>query len=283
MASATRDRLTQADLPVVLNGPACRRLHLRILFIHSDAKHVDDCVEELRRASFKVSADVVLTPEQFAGRLKSKSYDVVLAEYPSSKWQGSQALEILRLRDKKIPCIFLTSTLQLEILAELVTKGAADCVAMDHVGHLPVAISRALSENNLREERDQTEKKLRHSEARYRALVGNLTYGMCRCNMKGKHGARVIRGTAPGNERQGVISMANHESRIKRPPSRPWSHLRSKDTVGSQLAGERHILELIALGAPLPGILNRLCTALDVQIGNVISLVLLTGEANSSD
>jgi hypothetical protein len=72
--------------------------------------------------------------------------------------------------------------------------------------------------------------------------------------------------------------MANHESRIKRPPLQPRPHLRSKDTMESQFAGERHILELIALGAPLPGILNRLCTALDVQIGNVISLVLLTGE-----
>jgi diguanylate cyclase (GGDEF)-like protein/PAS domain S-box-containing protein len=57
---------------------------------------------------------------------------------------------------------------------------------MDHVGHLPVAIRRALSDNNLRKARDQTEKRLRHSEARYRALVGNLTYGICRCNMKGR-------------------------------------------------------------------------------------------------
>jgi diguanylate cyclase (GGDEF)-like protein/PAS domain S-box-containing protein len=57
---------------------------------------------------------------------------------------------------------------------------------MDHAGHLPAAIRRALSENDLREERDRAEKKLRHSEARYRALVGNLTYGMCRCSAEGK-------------------------------------------------------------------------------------------------
>jgi hypothetical protein len=35
------------------------------------------------------------------------------------------------------------------------------------------------------------------------------------------------------------------------------------------------------LGAPLPGILNKLCIAIDVQIGNVVSLVLLpNGEEN---
>ena len=35
------------------------------------------------------------------------------------------------------------------------------------------------------------------------------------------------------------------------------------------------------LPPPLPGILNRLCTAIDVQIGNVVSLVVLPkGEEN---
>jgi diguanylate cyclase (GGDEF)-like protein/PAS domain S-box-containing protein len=186
MASATRDRVKQADLPLVLNGPASRRLPLRILFIHSDAAGVELCVQELNRAHFKVSADIVLTPDQFAGRLNSKYYDVVLADYPSPNWQGPKALEMLQLRDRQIPCIFLSDTMQPETVAELITEGAADCVGMDHLTHLPVAIRRALNDNNLREERDQTEKRLRHSEARYRALVGNLAYGICRCNIEGK-------------------------------------------------------------------------------------------------
>ena len=186
MALTSHDPVKRTDLPVALNGPASRRRPLRILFIHSDAGVVEHCVQELRSAHLKVSADVVMTPEQFAVRLKWKCYDVVLAEYPSANWQESQAFEILQLKDRQIPCIFLTHTTELETLAKLISEGAADCVGMDHIGHLPVAVRRALSENNLREERDQTKKKLRHSEARYRALVGNLNYGMCRCSNKGK-------------------------------------------------------------------------------------------------
>jgi len=186
MASASRDRVKQGDPPPVLNGPASRRRPLRLLFIHSDAVDVELCAQELNRAHFKVITEVVLTPEQFAACLNSKHYDVVLAEHPSPNWQGPKALEMLHLRERQIPCIFLSETTQPETVAELITEGAADCVGMDHLTHLPVAIRRALNDNNLREGRDRTEKRLRHSEARYRALVGNLAYGICRCDREGK-------------------------------------------------------------------------------------------------
>ena len=174
-----------ADPSLVPNGKDSRNLPLRILFVHSDAVHVDRCVQELRKTHFKIRADVVRTQQLFSRRLKSKYYDVVLVEYPTPNWHGPPVLNILHAMIKDIPCIFLTETVQLETMAELMTAGAADCVAMDFVGHLPITIRRVLSDNNLRKERDLTEKKLRHSEARYQALVGNLTYGMCCCSDKG--------------------------------------------------------------------------------------------------
>jgi hypothetical protein len=67
----------------------------------------------------------------------------------------------------------------------------------------------------------------------------------------------------------------NHKSRTTRAPVAFRLYQESNDHRRSQLAEERHILELISLGAPLPGILNKLCTAIDVEIGNVVSLFLL--------
>jgi hypothetical protein len=69
--------------------------------------------------------------------------------------------------------------------------------------------------------------------------------------------------------------MADLPSRTKRPRGEFWMFLDCSDNRRNSFAEERHILELISLGAPLPGILNQLCTAIDVRIGNVVSLVLL--------
>jgi diguanylate cyclase (GGDEF)-like protein/PAS domain S-box-containing protein len=172
--------------PAVLDIPACRQNLLRILFVHRSLTDVECCLHELKRMRFTVSSEVVLTPEQFAERLRSESFDLVVAEYPSPSWRATRPVDILRHMKKDIPLIFLVHGLKREIAAEFILNGAADCIEADNIGHLPVAIHRALDERSLRDQRDRAEKDLRRSEARYRALAGNLSYGICRCSLDGR-------------------------------------------------------------------------------------------------
>ncbi|MGB9403715.1 MAG: diguanylate cyclase [Candidatus Acidiferrales bacterium] len=111
---------------------------------------------------------------------------MILAGYPAAKEWETQALKLLQQNSRHTPVVFLTDTIQPEAVAELINNGAADCIQMENIGHLPVVIRRVLSEEKVREQRDRAEEKLRHSEAHYRALVGNLTYGMCHCTLEGK-------------------------------------------------------------------------------------------------
>lgn len=159
---------------------------VRILFVHRFLAEVEHCLSELKKARFVLSAGVVLTPEQFTQRLRSESFDLVVAEHPSPNWQETQVLDVLREMKKDIPVIFLVSTLQRETTANFILRGASDCIEMERIGHLPVAVNRALDEKLLREQRDRAEKELRRSEARYRALAGNLNYGICRCGLDGR-------------------------------------------------------------------------------------------------
>jgi diguanylate cyclase (GGDEF)-like protein/PAS domain S-box-containing protein len=169
-----------------LSGSEGRHPPLHILFFHSQVAQVERCLKELDKVHFTVSAERVVTPEEFSERLGSDDYDLVVAEHPSPNWRKTQALELLHRSKRQIPLIFVGGTLQREILAEFITRGAYDCIEMSHIGHLPVAIHRALDEKSLRDERDRAENGLRHSEARYRALAGNLSYGICRCDVGGK-------------------------------------------------------------------------------------------------
>lgn len=162
-----------------------RKKLLQILFVHHDMEAVDRCLRELNKIRFTVSWNVVTSPEQFAEKLRSKSYDVVIAEHPLPTWRNRSVSGTLDELKKAIPLILVVHEGKPETVASLVMKGAFDCVELGNVGHLPVAVSRALGERALRDERDRAQRELRRSEARYRALAGNLSYGIFHCKVDG--------------------------------------------------------------------------------------------------
>src|SRR3989440_9699426 len=136
MASPPQARLKR-DVP---SGSEGRHPPLHILFVHSHLAEVERCLQELNKMHFTVSAEIVGTPEEFSKRLGAHAYDLVVAEYPSADWRGKQALELLHLSNRQIPPIFVSSTLQRETVAEVITKSAYDCIEMDHICHLPLAL-----------------------------------------------------------------------------------------------------------------------------------------------
>jgi diguanylate cyclase (GGDEF)-like protein/PAS domain S-box-containing protein len=185
MPSRPEQNLGQVGRASGLSIPELRRNFVRILFIHHSTAAVERCLRELKMARFTVSSDVVMTAEHFAEQLRLRIYDVIVSEYPATNWKEMPVLELLRQTKKDIPLIFLVCSMKRERVAEFLLNGAADCVEMESIGHLPIAVHRALAENVLRGQRDRAERDLGRSEARYRALVGNLTYGICRCGLDG--------------------------------------------------------------------------------------------------
>lgn len=163
-----------------------RRRPLSVLFVHRDADVVDSCLEELKRAQFQVSSDFVLSLAQCTQQLRSQSYDVVIAEYPSPSWKGPQALQLLHQTVQEIPLVFLTTAMGIESIAKLTADRDLDYVEREHLPQLPMAVRRVLKEKKLRVELAESAKALRHSQSLYRALVENPAYGICRCDAQGK-------------------------------------------------------------------------------------------------
>jgi diguanylate cyclase (GGDEF)-like protein/PAS domain S-box-containing protein len=163
-----------------------RRKLLRILFFHHDTEVVERCLRELRRRRYTVTRDVAATANQFVEQIQSDNYDVAISEYPQATWKGKRMLELMCQLKKTIPLVFIMYEWKRETAAELIVGGASDCLAINNLGHLPVAVLRALEEKALRDDRDRAQEELRRSEARYRALAGNLNYGIFHCNSLGR-------------------------------------------------------------------------------------------------
>jgi diguanylate cyclase (GGDEF)-like protein/PAS domain S-box-containing protein len=134
---------------------------------------------------FTVSSDRVQTPADFQEQLRTKSYDVIVCEYSMPNWTGLEALEFLQQSKQDIPFILATSTLEENITDAFIRNGAFDCLDKNRLNRLPLAVALAVEGKKRREERNHAEKELRHSEAHYRALVENPTYGICHFDVDG--------------------------------------------------------------------------------------------------
>jgi diguanylate cyclase (GGDEF)-like protein/PAS domain S-box-containing protein len=159
---------------------------IRMMIVDDDPAGVELCLQELKSAQFAILADVVKTPGDFLERLQKESYDVVLAAISVNGWTGLQALTVLQEEKREIPFILVAKNLETEIVEEFMRKGASDCVDKTRPVSLPLAVAIALERTAQRGEQDRVEKALRHSEAHYRALLENHTYGICRFDVNGR-------------------------------------------------------------------------------------------------
>ena len=162
-----------------------RRRTVRILFVDDKESDVELCLRELKRMDFAVSADWVQVPAKFRERLRTQSYDVIVCDYSMPGWTGMEALELLHQVNQEIPFILATSILEEDMEDAFLRMGAFDCVDKNRLNRLPLAVALAVEGNIRRAERNHAEKEWRQSEARYRALVENPTYGICRFDLDG--------------------------------------------------------------------------------------------------
>ncbi len=159
---------------------------VRILFVDDRESDVELCLHELKRMDIAVSADWVKFPAEFGERLRTQSYDVIVCDYSLTGWTGMEALELLHKANQKIPFILATNALEEDMTDAFIRKGAFDCVDKNRLNRLPLAVAMAVEEKTRREERNHAEQELRHSEAHYRALVENPTYGICHVDVDGR-------------------------------------------------------------------------------------------------
>jgi PAS domain S-box-containing protein len=134
---------------------------LRVLFVEDSLEDVEICLHQLKQSGFVITSNVVDSADEFLERLRSSSYDLVLADYRLPVWTGLEALELLKKEKRDIPFILITGHLGDQMAVECIKRGAADYVLKDGLARLPVAIGGALREKALRRQRTRFVEQLR--------------------------------------------------------------------------------------------------------------------------
>src|SRR5712692_9316621 len=75
--------------------------------------------------------------------------------------------------------------------------------------------------------------------------------------------------------------MNKSHSRTRDRSQKRTAHCNFDDKIQYLLSAEEQLLQSISTRAPLPRVLNGICSALDCQIGNVVSLISLPGDEAS--
>ena len=171
-----------------MNAPDARltrRRRLRILLVEHDECDIELCLAALSRGGFDVEADVVATSAEFSDALEYGRYDVVLSDYRLPQWTGMDALHTLRESGRDIPFILVTGALGEETAVDCLKEGAADYVMKSGLARLPVAITRALDDVRVRDERRRTMGALRASQEQLRLLLDSTAEGIYGIDVEG--------------------------------------------------------------------------------------------------
>jgi PAS domain S-box-containing protein len=144
---------------------------LRVLMLEDTPTDAELEERELRKAGIAFVSLRVETRDAFVRALEEFHPDVVLSDYKLPDFNGMVALEIVQRDHPQVPVVMVTGALSDIEAVELIHAGAKDYVLKDRLARLAPAVQRALLAEQGARARKATEKALRESETKFRALV----------------------------------------------------------------------------------------------------------------
>lgn len=161
--------MTNQSYPGFIQPPSLQILHLEDNA--ADCALVQDAVHT---GGLPCAFTVVESKEQFLAALHTRQFAVILADYTVPGYDGVSALAAARQIQPETPFIFVSGTIGEERAIEVLKEGATDYVLKDRLARLVPSIRRAVQEAREREARNQTERALHASEARFREMADNI-------------------------------------------------------------------------------------------------------------
>jgi diguanylate cyclase (GGDEF)-like protein len=129
----------------------------RILLVEDIALEAELVVRQLQRAGLRFDWRRVQTEEDLRSNLSEFAPDIILSDFNLPGFDGISALKIARELTPAAPFIFVSGTIGEERAIDALRAGASDYVLKNNLLRLAPAVTRALAEAELRQERARQE------------------------------------------------------------------------------------------------------------------------------
>jgi signal transduction histidine kinase len=158
-----------------LEKPSTALRALRVLIVEDVPDDAEILCLELRRAGFEVTWSRVETEADYREAVKSRP-EIILADYVLPAFSAPRALRVLQSLELDIPFVVVTGSADEERAVECMREGATDYLQKDRLARLGPAVSRALVEKAMRDEKRRVEARL--LQAQRMEAVGLLASGV---------------------------------------------------------------------------------------------------------
>ena len=146
---------------------------LRVLLVEDSPDDADLVLAALAREGLSVHCLRVETAAEMEKAL-DQEWDAVLSDFNLPQFSGLDALQILKSRKPDIPILVVSGFIGEEAAVAMMKSGAHDVVMKDNLARLGPSLKRALTESEMRLERQRVTSALRTSEARFSAMTNNV-------------------------------------------------------------------------------------------------------------
>ncbi|MDR3575866.1 MAG: GAF domain-containing protein [Anaerolineaceae bacterium] len=145
-------------------------LPLKVLILEDRLEDAALVLHALQKAGFALVWQRVATQEDYLASLSSE-LDLILADYSLPQFTGIRALQLLQERGLDTPFIIVSGAIDDEAAVEAMRQGASDYIHKDRLVRLGSAVTHALEQKRLRDEKRQTEAALNRRDAILEAVA----------------------------------------------------------------------------------------------------------------
>ena len=158
---------------------------LRLLLLEQNASDADQILRELKNSGLEIEPCIAGNQLEFKNALSLGKFDAVISAWTPSDGDGQAKLRVLLETCRETPLVLISGESDEKAAAECDKCGALDYVSKDRLARLPFALSRAMGEYRLREEKARLRAALQENEKQSRELMEHSVYGIFRAALDG--------------------------------------------------------------------------------------------------